>query len=157
MVASLLLPQSHFVGNSTISDDSIRQNIQAISEPNQPEDKRVAAWKEVLKTPEKSFDLVMVYSAVGSLLEDSRSEWDEDDAARWLCIAGFGDVAAARLLRGSGGCSFLKRYRIAHLLTLLLPGSRELIQKTADDETIDADRHQTALLALTLKTMPPEE
>jgi hypothetical protein len=76
----------------------------------------------------------------------------EDDAARCSFISGFGDIAAARLLKESDGCLLHQRYRIAHLLTLLLPGSRELIQKTADDEAADEDRRRTAQLALTLIT-----
>ena len=78
--------------------------------------------------------------------------WDEDDAARCSFISVFGDIAAARLLKESDGCSLHERYLIAHLLTLLLPGSRELIQKTADDEAADEDRRRTAQLALTLIT-----
>lgn len=92
----------------------------------------------------------MIYSAVRRALNDSDSEWDEDDAARCSFISVFGDTAAARLLKESDGCSLHERYRIAHLLTLLLPGSRELIQKTADDVASDEDRRRTAKLALTL-------
>jgi hypothetical protein len=139
-----------------IVDNSIDQNIRAITEPNQPDEKRAAAWKELLKTPEKSFDRVMVYSVVRSALEDSHSEWDEDDAARCSFLSGFGDVAAARLLGESDGCSLHERYRIAQLLTLLLPGSNKLIQKTADDETADSDRRLTAQLALKLIEKPAD-
>ena len=135
-----------------IVDDSMDRNIRAISEPNQPEGTRATAWKELLKTPEKSFDRVMVYSAVRSTMEDMNSEWDEEDSDRCRFISGFADVAAARLLSESEGCSLQKRYRIAHLLTLLLPGSLELIQKTADDKAADKDRCRTAQLALTLTT-----
>lgn len=139
-----------------IVDDSMDKHIRAISEPNQPEDKRAAAWEELLKTPEKSFERVMVNSSVRNVLEHSNSEWDEDDTDRCSFISGFGDVAAARLLSESDGCSLHKRYRIAHLLTMLLPGSRELIQDTADDKVADEDRRRTAQLALCLITMPTD-
>ena len=82
-------------------------------------------------------------------MEDVNSEWDEDDADRCRFISGFGDIAAARLLRESDGCSLHQRYRIAHLLKLLLPSSYDLIRKTANDETADEDRRRTAKLALT--------
>jgi hypothetical protein len=133
-----------------VVNSSMDQNIRAITEPTQPDVTRAAAWKGLLQTPEKSFDRVMIYSAVRRALDDSDSEWDEDDAARCSFISGFGDVAAARLLKEGDGCSLHERYRIAHLLTLLLPGSRELIRKTADDEAADEDRRRTAQLALTL-------
>jgi hypothetical protein len=132
-----------------IVDDSMDRNIRAIAEPNQPEEMRAAAWTELLKTPEKSFDRVMVYSAVRNALEDANSEWDESAAVHCRFISGFGDVAAARLLRESDGCSLHQRYRIANLLKLLLPGSHELIRKTANDETTDEDRRLTAKLTLT--------
>jgi HEAT repeat protein len=137
-----------------VVDNAVDLNLRVITEPNSPEEKRAAAWKELLRSPEKSFDRVMVYSAVRSALEDSRSEWDEDDAARCRFISGFGDVAAARLLKESDGCSLHERYRIAHLLTLLLPGSNEMIQKTADDESADSDRKLTAQLAQKLTAKP---
>lgn len=140
------------VKRKRLVDSEMDLNFRAITEPKQPESKRTAAWKELLKTPAESFDHVMIYSAVRRALNDSNSEWGEDDAARCRFISGFGDVAAARLLKESDGCSLHERYRIAHLLTLLLPGSRELIRRTADDETTDEHRRRTALLALTLIT-----
>lgn len=137
-----------------MTDNSMDLNIRAVSQPETSEEKRAAAWKELLKTPEKSFARVMVYSALRSALQDSNSEWHEDAAIRLSFISSFGDIAAARLLKESDGCSLHQRYRIAHVLTLLLPGSRELIQKTAKDKSADPDRRLTAQLALKLVRKP---
>lgn len=132
------------------TDNSMDLNIRAISRPETPEEERMAAWKELLKTPEKSFERVMIYSPLRSAISEAHSEWKEDDAVRLSFISGFGDLAAKRLLDESDGCSLHQRYRFAHILTLLLPGSRELIQKTAEDNSVDGDRQKTAQLALKL-------
>ena len=132
-------------------DESMNQNILAISDPNQPEDKRARAWNELLQTPEKSFDRVMVYSRVRTALEEPDSEWDEDDDAGCRFISGFGDVAAVRLLKQSVDCSLPERYRIAHLLKLLPRESQQLIEVAANDPNADEDRRRTAQLALKLR------
>lgn len=139
------------------TDNSMDENIRAISRPETPAEERAAAWKELLKTPEKSFDRMMVYSPLRSAISEAHSEWKEDDAVRLSFISGFGDLAAKRLLKESDGCSLHHRYRFAHILTLLLPGSRELIQKTAADDSVDADRRKTAQLALKLVAAPAED
>jgi hypothetical protein len=139
------------INRQDMVNESINQNILAIADPNQPEEKRAAAWKELLQTSEKSFERVMVYSRVRTALEETDSEWDEDDDAGCRFISGFGDVAAVRLLKDSVGCSLPLRYRIAHLLKLLPPGSQQLIEAAANDPSADDDRRRTAQLALKLR------
>lgn len=131
-------------------DPEMDRHIRAISDDKTSEEQRTAAWKALLSTPEKSFDRVMVRSAVRNALEDAHSDWTETTADRCRFIAGFGDIAAARLLEKSDGCSLHERYRIARLLTLLLPRSQELLNQAAADLAADKERRRTAQLALKL-------
>ena len=147
-IGNLLLDRR--IKRPRFTDNSMDRNIRAISRPEPPEEERAAAWKELLKTPEKSFERMMVYSPLRSAISEAHSEWKEDDAVRLSFISGFGDLAAKRLLKESDSCSLHQRYRFAHIPTLLLPESRELIQKTAEDDSVDADRQKTAQLALKL-------
>jgi len=60
----------------------------------------------------------------------------------------FGDLPTRLILEKSDGCSLEMRYKIAEILTVLLPESRPLIESAALDKTADYDRRATAQLAL---------
>ncbi len=118
-----------------------------------PAETRNAAWKVLLTSPDAAFRRAMQYGVLRSAIDNSHSAWSANDRDRVAFISRFGDVAARQLLAASEGCSLQKRYRIAELLGLVLPGSSAIIEADSKDESIDTDRRLTAQLALKLRRL----
>lgn len=120
------------------------------SSPVATEDARERAWKVLLKDPQASFRRMLQISPSRDVIDDPRLGQFETSVNRMSYVARFGPAAANELLAVSEGCSLETWYMLAHLLKIVLPESRDLIQTAADDQTADSDRRLTARLALLL-------
>ncbi|WP_417377709.1 hypothetical protein [Gimesia sp.] len=112
------------------------------------EKERTKALDVLLKDPGESIERMFQYGALHSIIDAPDSQTYILDRQVFSILNRFGDLPTRLILEKSDGCSLEKRYKIAEILTVLLPESRPLIEATALDKTADYDRRATAQLAL---------
>ncbi len=128
-------------------DNPIDEHVTTIGRTDVSDESRALALDALVENKEASSQRMMEYGPVRDALGESRRSWSEEDREKFLFLSHFGDVDASELLKASDRCSLERRYQIARLLEIVLPGSLPIIRAAFEDESADSDRRLTAKLA----------